>query len=580
MLISLSVKQFALIEQIDLELSAGMTVFTGETGAGKSMLGGALGAVFGARASADWVRHGADKAEVTGIWQGRDARLDALLDANDIEWDDELVLRRIVTAEGRSRAYINGVQVVLKNLQQVGKICLDMHGQHEHQSLMQPAVQQQLLDARLAPALLQDIGLAFDQWQQLQSRMQSLNAERSESEQQAVWMREQLVGLDALEVREGLTAILQSEVDAGRHHSRIQQAAAEAMILLDEAEPSVGELIARAGKAVADAEDFHAGLHRARLLIEQMDAVLGEITPELRHVLDQSFDEAGLHQSEQRLMALHEAMRRHDCDETGLMALMDDWRNRLAALDTAGWDEAALLKELELAAAQYRQCATALNAARMAVGETLVKQLRPFLNKLALGGMQVRFDVQAGSGESGLTASERTASGRTASNRTASNRTEPNWTASGWDYIGIKIMSNPGEPWRELATVASGGELSRLVLAFKGCGALTDMPQLAVFDEVDTGIGGETAWCVGELLSRMGKERQVLVISHLPQVAACADHQVVISKAEKNGRTITDLEPVQADSRQTEIARMLGGAGEQSLQHAAEILQRGQAALR
>jgi len=554
MLVSLTVKQFALIELVHLELAEGMTVFTGETGAGKSMLGDALGAVFGARASADWVRHGAQKAEVTALWEGLDARVIALLENSDIDVDDELILRRVVTAEGRSRAYINGVPVALKTLQQLGIICLDMHGQHEHQSLMQQAVQQQLLDGRIPLTLLQDTGVAFDQWKQLASRLQSLHSERSETEQQAIWMREELTRLEALDIDAALTDTLQGEVDAGRHYSRIQQAAAEAMMLLDEADPSVRAMIARAGRAIADVEDFHAGLHASRLLIEQMDALLGEVTPELRKVLDQPFDEAGLRQSEQRLMALHEAMRRHDCDASGLLALMVDWRNRLAALDTAGWDEAALLNALEQAAEQYRQCATALHAARTTAADMLVNQLRPFLDKLALAGMQLHFDVDA-------------------------RDNEADWSATGRDDVCIKIMSNPGEPWRELSAVASGGELSRLVLAFKGCGALTDMPHLAVFDEVDTGIGGETAWCVGELLARMGQERQVLVISHLPQVAACAEHQVVIRKSENAGRTITSLEPVEEQSRQNEIARMLGGAGAQSLQHASEMLQRGRSAL-
>jgi len=555
MLTSLTVKQFALIEQVHLDLGAGMTVFTGETGAGKSMLGGALGAVFGARASADWVRHGADKAEVTAVWEGADARLNALLDGNDIDMeDDELLLRRIITAEGRSRAYVNGVPVALKTLQNIGNICLDMHGQHEHQALMQDVVQQQLLDARLPTALLPHVKAAFAEWRQLQSSLQSLHSERGETEQQAAWMREELARLEALEIDEGLIDRLQAEVDSGRHHAQIQQAAGEALVLLDEAEPSVRDLIARAGHAVAGVEDFHDGLRRSRDMIDQMDALLGEVTPELRSVLDASFDEAGLYQSEQRLMSVHEAMRRHDCDEAGLMMLIDEWRQQLAALDTAGWDEASLLQALNRAADQYKSQATALSAERAAQGEKLVAQLRPFLDQLALGGMQVRFDVRPEHDESG-------------------------WCADGRDTIGIQIMSNPGEPWRDLAAVASGGELSRLVLAFKGCGALIDMPNLAVFDEVDTGIGGETAWCVGELLARMGRDRQVLVISHLPQVAACADQQVVISKAEKDGRTVTGLTPVADDSRQSEIARMLGGAGDQSLQHASEMLRRGQGAM-
>jgi len=380
MLTCLTVKQFALIEQLHLELGAGMTVFTGETGAGKSMLGDALGAAFGARASAEWVRHGADKAEVTAIWEGADVRLDALLEAADIDVDDELILRRVVTAEGRSRAYINGMPVPLKTLQQIGKQCLDMHGQHEHQALMQDTVQQQLLDARVSEPMLRDVKTAYSEWQQLQSRLKSLHSERGETEQQAVWMREELSRLEVLEINEELADTLQSEVDAGRHHAQIQQAAGDALMLLDEAEPSVRDLIAKAGHAMAAVEDFHAGLHSSREMIDQMDALLGEVTPELRSVMDESFDEAG-------------------------------------------WDEASLLQALNQAADQYTDLAATLNTERQAQGEKLVSQLRPFLDKLALGGMQVRFDVRPAQDESG-------------------------WHVDGWDTIGIRMMSNPGEPWR------------------------------------------------------------------------------------------------------------------------------------
>ena len=552
MLVSLTVKQFALIEQVHLELDAGMTVFTGETGAGKSMLCGALAAVFGARASADWVRHGAQKAEVTAVWEGIDMRIDALLEAGDVECEETLILRRTITRDGRSRSYVNGVPVTLKMLQHIGEICLDMHGQHEHQALMQPSVQRQLLDASVPESLLHDIKVSFDSWQMLQSRLQALNHEHGETEQQAIWMREELARLEELEISENLADSLQSKVDAGRHHARIQQSAAEALLLLDEAEPSLRDMLARADYAVSVAEGFHEGLHRSRQLLGQMDALLGEVTPELRSVLDNPFDEMGLQQSEQRLMTLHEAMRRHDCDENGLLELMDVWRERLGKLDTAGWDEVSLTQAMEKSRDSYRQCAMALSKARKLSSEKLAGLLRPFLDRLALAGMQVCFDV-------------------------LTEKNEFDWGPYGWDRVGIKIMSNPGEPWRDLAAVASGGELSRLVLALKGCGALAGMPHIAVFDEVDTGIGGETAWCVGELLAQMGKERQVLVISHLPQVASCADHQIVICKSEKEGRTITGLEPVEDQSRQAEIARMLGGVGE-SLQHARDMLIRGRGA--
>jgi len=551
MLISLSVKQFALIEHVHLELSAGMTVFTGETGAGKSMLVGALGAVFGARASAEWVRHGAEKAEVTALWQAESPLVRRILEANDIDVDDELILRRVVTQDGRSRAYINGVPVALKTLRRIGDVCLDFHGQHEHQSLLQPAVQQHLIDAALQGAVLHDVGVAFSVWKKLQNQLKTMQSERGESEQQASWMRQELSQLEGLDLELELGKSLQSEVDAGRHHAQVQQAAAEALMLLDEAEPCVRDLLARAGQALVPVEDFHAGLSESRALLDQMDDLLGETVPQLNAVLYQSFDEAGLRQSEERLMALHECKRRHDCDEAGLLQLMQDWQQRLAALDTSAWDEASLLQALQQAAESYREQADRLTTQRQACAESIVKQLRPFLDRLALVGMQLRFDV-------------------------LKQLDEQAWSAQGWDAIGMQVMSNPGEPWRDLAAVASGGEVSRLVLALKGCGSLDDMSPLAVFDEVDTGIGGETAWCVGELLAAMGRDRQVLVISHLPQVAACAAHQIVIDKREKGGRTVTQLDVVQAGDRQLEIARMLGGSDADSLNHADRFLIRGQ----
>lgn len=553
MLVSLIIKQFALIEHVQLQLDAGMTVFTGETGAGKSMLVDALGAVFGTRASADWVRHGAERAEVMAVWQGAEKQIAALLAEQDIDVEDELILRRIINSDGRSRAFINGVPVPSKVLQQLGRVCLDLHGQHEHQALLQPDFQRRLLDIRMTGPLLSNVETAFADWQQARRALQQLQQQRGDTEQQVDWMREELARLQALEIEVGLTEQLQTEVEAGRHHAQIHAAAALSMALLDEAEPNARELIARAAHELAGVQDYHAGLKSGLDLLEQVDALLGEVVPELAAALDSSFDERELQATEERLMGLQAALRRHDCDEAGLQALMDEWQQRLSALDTAGWDEDAAQTALDSAAEKYRVHATALTKARRQAGESLCTALRPLLDRLALAGMQVRFCL-------------------TDENRTGAAEA---FSATGMDHVRMQVMSNPGEPWRDLSAVASGGELSRMVLALKGCGAMEGAPGLAVFDEVDTGIGGETAWCVGELLASMGRERQVLVISHLPQVAACADRQVVISKNEQDGRTLSSLQQLDAPARKLEIARMLGDT--QGLEHAESMLNRGQA---
>ncbi len=540
-----------------MELDAGMTVFTGETGAGKSILIDALGAAFGARASADWVRHGAERAEVIATWSGKpgsmiERRIATILEEQDIEPDDELILRRIIGKDGRSRAYVNGVPVPLKVLQTIGSLCLDLHGQHEHQALLHPEFQRQLLDGGIDEKTLKTVRQAYGRWQAAESQLASLNQDRGETEQQAAWMREELARLEVLQIEEGLADSLQQEVEAGRHHAQIQQSAAEALLLLDEGDPSARDLMARAGHCITQSEAYHPGLESSREMMDQIDAILGELGGELQRVLDSSFDEAGLHAAEERLMQLHEAMRRHDADEAGLLHLMDEWQQRLSALDTAEWDETALKEARDQAEADYRKAAGKLSGAREKKATLLCKALRPFLDRLALAGMQVKFEVRPCDTPSG-------------------------WLASGWDEVEMMLMSNPGEPWRPLSAVASGGELSRLVLALKGCGAVADMPHIAVFDEVDTGIGGETAWCVGELLASMGRDRQVLVISHLAQVAASADAQVIIRKGEQDGRTTTSLESIVSEQRQMEVARMLGGHDEEDIQHAARMLERGSA---
>jgi len=552
MLTELKVRQFALMDEVSLSLSSGMTVFTGETGAGKSILVDALGAVFGTRASSDWVRHGAEKAEISAVVESDDARLTALLNEQDIDAEEQLFLRRIINADGRSKAYVNGTPTPVKLLQQIGEICLDLHGQHEHQALINPEFQRQIIDARVSATLLEKVVEAYQTYQRAEKALNALHDDRSDTQQQEAWMRSELHRLQSLEIDEDIVEQLTEQVEAGRHASQIQQAAADALTLLDDDENSARTLLGRAIHAVEGVADYHESLREAAELMNQMDALAGEIEPQLRHALDSTFDAQELQAAEERLMDLHEAMRRHSTDEAGLLALMSEWDEKLAILDTAEWDEEKLRTACDEAESEFKQQATKLSEARRKAGVKLAKELRPFLDRLGLAGMQIEVEV-------------------------ARQESQGEWSGSGWDQLQFMASSNPGEPFRPLASTASGGELSRFVLALKGCGALVNAPQIAVFDEVDVGIGGETAWCVGELLAAMSRERQLLVVSHLPQVASCADHQIVIRKSEQDKRTVTRLQVVAEDGRQDEIARMLGGANEESLKHATKMLERGMA---
>ena len=552
MIVSLHVRQFALFEHIELELNKGMTVFTGETGAGKSILVDALGAVFGARANADWVRHGAEKAEVIAEIESQDTRLFHLLKEQDIDVDDGIMIRRVITAEGRSKAWVNGIPAAAGVLKQIGNICFDLHGQHEHQTLMQPEFQQQIIDARVEQSIKQTVNKTYTQLSEINKRLRDLHGSRDEALEKEAWMREESERLLALDIEDGLEEKLETECEAGRNIEQVQQAAATALNLFDEQEITVRNLLGEIIHQVEAVAEHHPSLQEAHALLTQMDSLASEVSPYLQEVLDSQIDAQSLQQTEDRLADLRAAKRRHDTDENGLLKLIKQWQESLSALDTASWDEEALRSQQKTLETAYQEAATTLHQARIEAADKLIQDLRPFLNQLGLKNMQLSASIDA--------------------------RSDKNtWKADGWDDIQLLAAANIGEPFKSLADTASGGELSRLVLALKGCGALENEPDTAIFDEVDVGIGGETGWCVGELLRNMGNERQVLVVSHLPQVAACAHHQVAIEKSVHNNRTRTDLSILTGEQRTSEIARMLGGINDESLSHAATMLKRGQA---
>ncbi len=555
MLTELHVRDFALMSDVRLELNSGMTAFTGETGAGKSMLVDALGAVFGARASSEWVRRGAARAEVTAVIETADGRVRALLEEHElIGGDDALLLRRVIRADGGSRAWVNGAPAPAGLLRRLGEIMLDMHGQHEHQSLLRKEFQRALLDARVDARLLEEAARAWRDWRRASGALAAWREEQARGEREQAWMREELNRLRALELRAGLLDDLQRSVDVGRHFARIQQAAAGALAVIEEGEDDMRSRLARCMRELEDVADLRAEAAEALSLLGEAEALLGEAAPGLRALLNEEFDAARLEADEQRLMDLHEAMRRNRTDEAGLLALQTELEEKLARLDAGDRDEEALAREESKHRRAWRDAAERLSAARGAAADELAQALRPFLDKLALAGMRVRVEVAP------------------------NKEDERAWSAHGFDTVRFLVSSNPGEPFRDLAETASGGELSRLALALKGCGAMRDAPAIAVFDEADAGIGGETAWAVGEMLAEMGRERQVLVISHLPQVAACAAHHVHIHKEVEDGRTTTRLHMLSGEARRQEIGRMLGGVGEESLRHADALLARARAA--
>jgi len=386
---------------------------------------------------------------------------------------------------------------------------------------------------------------------EVNKRLADLHGNRDAAKEQEAWMREESERLSALDIVEGLEEQLEAACDAGRHIEQVQQAAATALNLLDEQEVTVRNLLGEIIHQVASVAEHHPSLQEANNLLAQMDALASEVAPYLQEVLDSSVDAASLQQAEDRLADLRAAKRRHNTDEAGLLKLMAEWDNTLSALDTASWDEEELKAQQTKAEQAYQEAAQALHQDRKQAAKQLIHNLRPFLDQLGLKNMQLKASIVASDDKA-------------------------SWKADGWDDIQLLAAANIGEPFKSLADTASGGELSRLVLALKGCGALEHEPDTAVFDEVDVGIGGETGWCVGELLRNMGKERQVFVVSHLPQVAACAHQHIAIQKVVAQQRTKTELHPLTSAQKVSEIARMLGGIHNESLKHAQTMLQQGQ----
>ncbi|MDQ6951373.1 MAG: DNA repair protein RecN [Mariprofundales bacterium] len=554
MLNELHISQFALIEQLTLTLQSGTTVFTGETGAGKSIVVDALGAVFGTRARTDWVRHGANKAEITALLTLADrSPVIPWLQQQALDDENQLMLRRIISADGRSRAWINGTPCPLKILQQLGDMLLDLHGQHEHQALLQPDYQRLLIDGALNPTQLTPCTTAWHQMQHAEQALAQWEKEQSQLEREAAWMQSELTQLEELRPTTGLTEQLEQEIQQLRHAGSIQQAAADASVALDEHEPCVRDGLSNARHLLAVAKGQHAAIDEADAFLNQAELLVAEAIASLRPAIEVSANPAELDRLESRIAQLQQMSHRHHTDAAGLMELMEHWQRLLSRRERAQWDRSELEQKVANTEAAWREQAGLLHQARALQAAQLTTALRPLLDRLGLATMQIEIQIEADE-------DHRTAHG-----------------IHGWDRVRLIASSNPGEPFRLLADIASGGELSRIVLALKGCGALRSAPEIAVFDEVDVGIGGETAWCVGELLATMGEGRQVLLVSHLPQVAASTHHQLHIRKQQHEGRTISQINPLNRSQRCQEIARMLGGADAASLTQAEAMLARGEA---
>jgi DNA repair protein RecN (Recombination protein N) len=553
MLRVLAVRDFVIAERVELEPGAGYTVLTGETGAGKSILVDALELLVGGRGEPAQVREGAERAELAAEFEvAAGSPLGAWLEERELQGDPGgLLLRRTLERGGRSRCFINGHAVTLAQLREAGEFLVDIHGQHEHQSLLRPAAQRALLDAHGgAEAQARDCAAEYREWQRLRSLAEEAAAQFAQREAERAELEERRAFLDRLAPAAGEWDALAAEHRRLQHGSSLLAGAQSALEALSEGEGAgLPQLAAVAARLRSLAE------HDARLapiveLLASAEAQAGEAMRELRHYASRvELDPEALREAEARIEALHAAGRRFRVRPQALPELAEATRARLADLALAASPE-ALQAEVAAAAERYAAAAKRLSAKRKAAARALSEAVTDGMQKLAMKGGRFAAVLQA--------------------------LEEP--SAAGMESVAFEVSSHPSLPMRPLAKVASGGELSRLSLALQLVCARASPVATLVFDEVDAGIGGAVAEVVGRSLRRLGRERQVLCVTHLPQVAAQGDEQWSVQRAsQRGGGVASSVQRLDRAARIEELARMLGGAEitATTRRHAAEMLDAG-----
>jgi len=552
MLTHLQIRDFAIIDAVELELRAGLTVLTGETGAGKSILVDALQLLAGGRAGAEVVRHGAERAEVSATFELSKAprELRQWLEEQSLGGGTELMVRRVVGSDGRSRAYLNGQSVPVQLLREAGNVLIDIHGQHEFQSLTRSAAQRDLLDGYGSlTTLVGQVGSAHRVWLELLNRALELDSKARDREAQLDLLRYQVQELQALQLQPAEAATLAEEQGRLANRGRLAAGAHSALgELYDSEHLSAHALISRALATLRPLGALDGKLGALLPMLEEASIQVREAARELEHY-GQSLevDAARQDEVERRLAAIEELARKHRVRPAELLALARQLASELAALERADTDLARLRKELAGALQSYQAQARELSGKRMAAARALARDISARMQTLGMSGGRFEADV------------------------TPNGNSEP--TQHGIDQIEFRVTANPGSPPRALAKVASGGELARLSLAVQvSCAA--DESRCMVFDEVDAGIGGAVAEIVGRELRALGARGQVLCVTHLPQVATQAHHHLRVTKLTDGRRTRTTLTELTADERVEELARMLGGieVSARAREHARDML--------
>jgi DNA repair protein RecN (Recombination protein N) len=551
MLTQLHIRDLAIVSAQELDLQAGLSVLTGETGAGKSILIDALGLALGDRADSGMIRAGCERAEITARFDIQaQPQLQEWLEEQALDDDDECLIRRILAREGRSKAFINGRPVALQQVVELGNRLVEIHGQHAHQSLLKRSHQRHLLDAYGGHTqLVAEVANHFKQWRSNRDRLERLQSEAADRISRLELLRFQQHELSALNLQAEELESLEQDQRRLSHLEQLQLTGGEILQGLDESEPSVRDLLVRFTDRLGSLQGLDERLREPQEMLDNALIQVDEAIASLRNYLsDLELDPAGLQQVEQRLETIHDLARKYRIKPAELSERLAQIEQELEQLEHADVTLAGLQAQVDSTWEAYRGLALQLGDKRRQAGQRLGREISAAMQQLGMPGgiFQVEF-----------TSLDETSAGK-----------------DGLEQIEFLVSANPGMPPQPLNRIASGGELSRISLAIQVATIRYGTTPTLVFDEVDVGIGGGVAEIVGQMLRRLGASRQILCVTHLPQVAAQAGHHLLVRKSTRKGLTHTQISTLDEAQRIDEIARMLGGVEitAQTLAHAREMV--------
>jgi DNA repair protein RecN (Recombination protein N) len=552
MLIHVDIRDLAVVQSLDLGFSAGLSVLTGETGAGKSILLTALGLALGDRADPAFIRPGAQRAEINVSFDLVDSPVaKQWLEDQDYADGDECVVRRVIAQDGRSRAYINGRPVTLQSLQDLGQGLVEIHGQHAHVQLIKATEQRRLLDAAAANAdLLADVQRLYREWRSLRDELDRRSNSAGDQSARMGLLDFQIEELEQHDIASLNYGAIVEEHTRQANVGRILEVGQVHLDALYDAEHhAVNALLSRAVQALTELSRFAQGLSPTIDLLRDAQVQVKEAATMLRHELERlDVDPGRLSALDQRLSDVQQLARKHHVRPEALPEHLVSLRAERSAMADGAESLEGLRESLAKSADDYRQRAQQLTARRQATAQVLQSRITEIIQELGMPQGNLLIAVQTD--------------------------TEKEPSPFGFDQVDFLVSANPGMPPRPVGRIASGGELSRISLAVQVAATDSKVAPTLIFDEVDSGISGGIAEIVGQKLRLLGRDRQVFCVTHLPQVAAQGHQHLLVEKRGDEGVTHSSVRPLAGPERIPEIARMLGGVKvtEQSLAHAAEML--------